>query len=73
MNADNTQAHSSWPFPAAGHFKRGAATKGEGPEASPAEEHDHAEQELVDEQLERDRKAAQAVDSKFKDKGKKPG
>lgn len=66
MTTHTTPSPSSWPFPAADHFRRQAAATR--PEPEPEEQDDtpdHVEQELVDEQLERDRKASQAVDSKI--------
>ena len=71
-SADTRTPHpnASWPFPAAGHFRKAAA-----PPPAPGSEDDdhedqvdHAEQELVEEQKERDRKAAHAVDPNKKDR-----
>lgn len=61
-----TDSHTSWPFPAASHLRNTAAE----PPAPPPEKEDPdrfegidpVEQELVEEQRERDRKASDAVD-----------
>lgn len=67
MTTDTPNTHASWPFPAAERFRRAAAPKPDNEEPSPEEDvPDNVEQELVDEQLERDRKASKAVDSKVK-------
>lgn len=66
MTNGNTPSNASWPFPAGHQFQRGATTRKPGPEPAADDEHDHVEQELVDEQLERDRNAAKAVDSKLR-------
>jgi hypothetical protein len=66
MNTHTTPSPSSWPFPAADHFRRQAATTRPEPEHEEQDDTpDHVEQELVDEQLERDRNASRAVDSKI--------
>lgn len=67
MTTNTPDPHASWPFPAAERFQRTASPKPNNEEPSPEEDvPDHVEQELVDEQLERDRKASKAVDSKVK-------
>lgn len=73
MISHSTQSHSSWPFPAADHFRRRAAATIAEPEPEEHEDTpDPVEQELVDEQLERDRKASRAVDSKIPGHGTPP-
>lgn len=61
-----TDSHPSWPFPAASHLRNTAAAP---PAPAPEKEDpdrfegiDPVEQELVEEQRERDRKASDAVD-----------
>lgn len=67
MSTDTPNPHASWPFPAADHFRRAAAPKADSEEPSSEEDApDLVEQELVEEQLERDRKASKAVDSNLK-------
>lgn len=69
MHTSNTPSHSSWPFPATGHFRRAPAATNADPIPAPDEDApDPVEQELVNEQLERDRKASRAVDSKIRDR-----
>lgn len=64
--------HSSWPFPAADHFRKASAAT---PPSSSGKENDNSndevnpvEQELVNEQKERDRKAAHSVDPNRNDR-----
>lgn len=59
MSKDALPSRSSWPFPARDYHLKPAS------ESNGPAHHDVAEQELVDEQLERDRKATKAVDSKL--------
>lgn len=70
MNLDSSKPQASWLFPVACHFRNAAATTpAEGEDDSPpTEEIDPVEQELVNEQRERDRKASLAVDPNRQDR-----
>lgn len=59
MSKDPLPSRNSWPFPARDYRSKRV------PESNGTAHHDVAEQELADEQLERDRKATKAVDSKL--------
>lgn len=65
-------SHSSWPFPAADHFRKVSAatppSSSSDEDDKPDDEVDPVEQELVNEQKERDRKAAHSVDPNRKDR-----
>lgn len=72
VHAQTLKSYGSWPFPAADHFRKNAATSKAPSTEVEGSDHedkiDHAEQELVQEQKERDRKAAHAVDPNRKDR-----
>ncbi len=61
---------SSWPFPVIGQFRLspGSGEKMDHDTTPDEEQPDLVEKELVEEQLERDRKASKAVDSNLKSK-----
>lgn len=70
MNLDSVKPHASWPFPVPGYLQNSAATtpvEGED-DGTPTEKLEPVEQELVEEQRERDRKASLAVDPNRKDR-----
>lgn len=70
MNLDSFKPNASWPFRVAGHVRNTAATtlSEDEDDDTPAEKLDPVEQELVEEQRERDRKASLAVDPNRKDR-----
>lgn len=61
MNSESNPSSASWPFPSAGSHRRSESLRTT--PLNPSEiRPDPVEQELVAEQLERDRKASRAVD-----------
>lgn len=61
MNADKRKSNTSWPFPTGDQLRRRSDTQSS--QLNPSEfRPDPVEQELVAEQLKRDREASRAVD-----------